>query len=286
MRNWAGRPPGHELTDMHDWGDMLVQTGFAEPVMDMERITLTYATPARLLQDLAELGRNFHPARFPALRGRAWKARLEDALARHLVKGEDGRLSLTFEVIYGHALKAPPKVKVSALSAVSVADMRSMLQGGSGPAPENLPWPCCAGALPACGDRRLRAFSGERQGKPATIQNRILGMFPSLMRPMPGMDRCFFGGLPHAAANASVSFCHLARAGRPQPRCCAVASQASLFTHPGPAGVAVRVAVRRFAGHRGIFLGTGRHHGDAFCLGRVAGGGRGLCGVCPPCGGR
>jgi malonyl-CoA O-methyltransferase len=46
-------PAGHELTDMHDWGDMLVQTGFAEPVMDMERITLTYATPARLLQDLA-----------------------------------------------------------------------------------------------------------------------------------------------------------------------------------------------------------------------------------------
>ncbi len=122
-------PASHELTDMHDWGDMLVQTGFAEPVMDMERITLTYATPARLLQDLAELGRNFHPARFPALRGRAWKARLEDALARHLVKGDDGRLSLTFEVIYGHALKAPPKIKVSALSAVSVDDMRSMLQG-------------------------------------------------------------------------------------------------------------------------------------------------------------
>jgi malonyl-CoA O-methyltransferase len=122
-------PASHELTDMHDWGDMLVQTGFAEPVMDMERITLTYATPARLLQDLAELGRNFHPARFPALRGKAWKARLEDALARHLVKSDDGRLSLTFEVIYGHALKAPPKIKVSALSAVSVDDMRSMLQG-------------------------------------------------------------------------------------------------------------------------------------------------------------
>ena len=122
-------PAGHELTDMHDWGDMLVQTGFAEPVMDMERIVLTYETPARLLQELAELGRNFHPARFPALRGRAWKARLEQALARHLVRGDDGRLSLTFEVIYGHALKAPPKIRVSALSAVSVQDMRSMLHG-------------------------------------------------------------------------------------------------------------------------------------------------------------
>ena len=122
-------PAGHELTDMHDWGDMLVQTGFAEPVMDMERITLTYATPARLLEDIRELGRNFHPARCPALRGRAWKAKLEAALSRHLVKGEDGRLCLTFEIIYGHALKAPPRIKVSPLSAVSVADMRSMLQG-------------------------------------------------------------------------------------------------------------------------------------------------------------
>ncbi len=120
-------PAGHELTDMHDWGDMLLQTGFAEPVMDMERITLTFETPARLLQELAELGRNFHPARFAALRGRRWKARLEQALSEHLT-GADGRLSLTFEVIYGHALKAAPKIRVSALSAVSVADMRSMLR--------------------------------------------------------------------------------------------------------------------------------------------------------------
>ena len=122
-------PAGHDLTDMHDWGDMLVQAGFAEPVMDMERITLTYETPARLLQELVELGRNFHPARFPALRGRAWRDRLEEALSSHLVKGDDGRLSLTFEVIYGHALKPQPKIKLSALSSVSVEDMRSMLKG-------------------------------------------------------------------------------------------------------------------------------------------------------------
>lgn len=121
-------PAGHELTDMHDWGDMLVQTGFAEPVMDMERITLTYETPARLLAELAEVGRNFHPARFPALRGRRWRAQLEKRIAERLV-GPDGRLSLTFEVVYGHALKAAPRVKVSPLSAVSVADMRSMLRG-------------------------------------------------------------------------------------------------------------------------------------------------------------
>ena len=119
---------GHQLTDMHDWGDMLVQTGFAEPVMDMERITLTYDSPARLLQELRELGRNFHPERFGALRGRRWRTQLEQVLSERLPRGPDGRLQLTFELIYGHALKARPKVKVSALSAVSVQDMRSMLQ--------------------------------------------------------------------------------------------------------------------------------------------------------------
>lgn len=125
-------PAGHELTDMHDWGDMLVQTGFAEPVMDMERITLTYETPQRMLQELRELGRNFHPARFPALRGRTWQARLLQALAQHLPRQADGRFTLTFEVIYGHALKAPPKIPVSAQTAVSVQDMRAMLQGSRG----------------------------------------------------------------------------------------------------------------------------------------------------------
>jgi malonyl-CoA O-methyltransferase len=125
-------PAGHQLTDMHDWGDMLVQTGFAEPVMDMERITLTYDTPARLLQELRELGRNFHPGRFGALRGRQWQARLEQLLSERLPRASDGRLQLTFELIYGHAFKARPKVKVSALSAVSVQDMRSMLQDPRG----------------------------------------------------------------------------------------------------------------------------------------------------------
>ena len=122
-------PAAHALTDMHDWGDMLVQTGFAEPVMDMERITLTYDSPEQLLQELATLGRNFHTDRFANLRGRHWKTRLLEALSAHLKCGPDGRLLLTFEVIYGHAIKPAPKIKLSPLSSVSVDDMRRMLHG-------------------------------------------------------------------------------------------------------------------------------------------------------------
>ena len=124
-------PPAHEFTDMHDWGDMLVQAGFAEPVMDMERITLTWASPERLLAELRELGANLHPQRFAALRGRGWRRSLERALAARLASpAHDGRLALTFEIIYGHALKPAPRVRVASESAVSLRDMRALLQGG------------------------------------------------------------------------------------------------------------------------------------------------------------
>lgn len=126
--NFAGwPPPAHEFTDMHDWGDMLVHTGFAEPVMDMERITLSFATPARALAELRELGANLHPGRFPALRARGWRRQLEDVLASQL-RGPDGKLTLTFEVIYGHALKPAPRARVGEQTAVSVDDMRAMLR--------------------------------------------------------------------------------------------------------------------------------------------------------------
>ncbi|HRO81296.1 MAG TPA: biotin synthase [Alicycliphilus denitrificans] len=123
--------PGHAMTDMHDWGDMLVQAGFAEPIMDMERITLTFATPQRLLQELRGLGRNLHPRRFASLRGRNWRARLEQALAQRLADPRHGgQLALTFEIVYGHAFKPAPRVRVEGSSAVSLQDMRSMLKSG------------------------------------------------------------------------------------------------------------------------------------------------------------
>jgi malonyl-CoA O-methyltransferase len=123
--------PAHEFTDMHDWGDMLVAAGFAEPVMDMERITLTWDSPGKLLAELADLGSNLHPGRFAALRGRRWRQELEAALVSGL-GGLDGRLALTFEIIYGHALKPAPRVRLSGESAVSLADMRALLQSEKG----------------------------------------------------------------------------------------------------------------------------------------------------------
>ncbi|MBU0587600.1 MAG: class I SAM-dependent methyltransferase [Gammaproteobacteria bacterium] len=121
--------PAHEFTDMHDWGDMLVNAGFAEPVMDMERITLTFASPERLLQELRELGRNLHTQRFAGLRGRQWHRQLREEMSRRLANPQQqGSLGLEFEVIYGHALKPVPRLKVQAQSTVTLDEMRTVLQ--------------------------------------------------------------------------------------------------------------------------------------------------------------
>ena len=126
---WA--PPAHDFTDMHDWGDMLVHAGFAEPVMDMERIVLTWESHASLLAELRQLGANLHRGRHAGLRGRRWKGALEQALASRLANPrEEGRLSLTFEIIYGHALKPAPRARLAEQSAVSLQDIRSMLRAG------------------------------------------------------------------------------------------------------------------------------------------------------------
>ena len=112
--------PAHEFTDMHDWGDMLVGAGFAEPVMDMERITLTFESPERLLQELRGLGRNLHAQRFAGLRGRAWQSKLHQGLS-------EAPLQITFEIIYGHAFKPAPRLNMRPETVLSLAQMRETL---------------------------------------------------------------------------------------------------------------------------------------------------------------
>ncbi len=126
QRGWP--TAAHDFTDMHDWGDMLIAAGFAEPVMDMERITLTYPNVEALLLELRSLGRNLHPQRFTGLRGKQWLAHMQEALQTGLITPQSsGRLVLEFEVIYGHAFKAAPKQSASDTTLISVQDLRSQL---------------------------------------------------------------------------------------------------------------------------------------------------------------
>jgi malonyl-CoA O-methyltransferase len=117
--------PGSAWIDMHDLGDELVHAGFADPVMDMEHLTLTWDSPKALLAELRGLGRNTACARQPGLRSRQWRTRLEAALTRHLT-GADGRLHLRFEIIYGHAFRPVARVRMQAQTEISLDAMREM----------------------------------------------------------------------------------------------------------------------------------------------------------------
>lgn len=96
----------HRFIDMHDYGDMLTECGFADPVMDVEMLTMTYSGVDDLFNDLRRNGANC------AMRGRrrglmgrqTWLA----ARTAYEQLSRDGRLPATFEIVYGHAWKAQP----------------------------------------------------------------------------------------------------------------------------------------------------------------------------------
>ena len=131
-------PPAQQFTDMHDWGDQLVAVGFAEPVMDMETLTLTFDTPERLLAELRELGINLHPDRFVGLRTPAWRRRLLAAMDEHLRQPPgSGPLALTFEILYGHALKPAPRHAVAGRTEIGLDEMRAALRQGKDKSPSS-----------------------------------------------------------------------------------------------------------------------------------------------------
>jgi len=100
---WAAADGGahvHRFLDMHDVGDALVRAGFADPVMDVERVTLTYRDVRALVADLRAVGAsNALAERRRALTGRRRWAIVEAKYARDA----DGRLPASCEVVYGQA---------------------------------------------------------------------------------------------------------------------------------------------------------------------------------------
>ncbi|WP_058554559.1 malonyl-ACP O-methyltransferase BioC [Thiohalocapsa sp. ML1] len=111
---WAAVDQGAHVSpflDMHDIGDALVRARFADPVMDVERMTLTYADLRGLMRDLKQLGaHNALTGRARGLTGRRRLAALEQAYES---QRQGGRLPATYEVVHGHAwvtAKAQPQL--------------------------------------------------------------------------------------------------------------------------------------------------------------------------------
>lgn len=96
-----GFPHVSRFIDMHDIGDALVRAGFAAPVMDVDRITLTYDDLADLMRDLKAIGA--HNATAGRRKGMMGKGEWQRLRAIYDTFRRDGRLPATYEVVYGHA---------------------------------------------------------------------------------------------------------------------------------------------------------------------------------------
>ena len=91
----------NHFTDMHDVGDALVRAGLSEPVLDVDRLRLTYPDALALMRDLKAIGaHNVTAGRPRALMGRERLRRMQDAYETFR---RDGRLPATYEVVYGVA---------------------------------------------------------------------------------------------------------------------------------------------------------------------------------------
>jgi malonyl-CoA O-methyltransferase len=120
------RPPHAPFVDMHDLGDLLVEAGFADPVMDQETLTLTWTDAAAVLAELRAFGGNAATGREPGLRTPRWRATLLREL--QALAGADGRPRLEVEIVYGHAFKAAPRARVAARTELPLEAMRAMVR--------------------------------------------------------------------------------------------------------------------------------------------------------------
>jgi malonyl-CoA O-methyltransferase len=122
-RGWG--PAFAPWIDMHDLGDMLVEAGFADPVMDQETLRLSFSSPQAAVAELRGIGVNADRGRFAGLRTRAWRERLHEALAT--ATDAQGRCVLEFEIVYGHAFRPVKRARVAARTEVGLDEMKSML---------------------------------------------------------------------------------------------------------------------------------------------------------------
>ena len=89
------------FADMHDVGDALLRTRFADPVMDVERLTVTYADVWKLMRELKQIGAHNVTAGRP--RGLTGKARMQRLVGAYEHYRSQGVLPASYEIVNGHA---------------------------------------------------------------------------------------------------------------------------------------------------------------------------------------
>lgn len=120
----------HEFLDMHHIGDALVNAGFMDPVLDVERLTVTYDDPRDLMRDLRASGNQ--NAALDRPRGLRGKRSYQSALNAYKALRVDGNIPATFEVIYGYALAPregqPRRTDAGQEASFSVESLRNTLR--------------------------------------------------------------------------------------------------------------------------------------------------------------
>ena len=87
----------NRFIDMHNLGDALLHAGLRDPVLDVDRLSVSYRDARSLFGDLTAMGaRNSLEGRPPALTGKQRFSKMLSALF------EGGELVLDLELIYGH----------------------------------------------------------------------------------------------------------------------------------------------------------------------------------------
>jgi len=89
------------FADMHDVGDALLRTRFADPVMDVERLTVTYADVWKLMRELKQIGA--HNVTLGRPRGLTGKARMQRLVGAYEHYRSQGVLPASYEIVNGHA---------------------------------------------------------------------------------------------------------------------------------------------------------------------------------------
>ncbi len=101
----------NRFLDMHDLGDTLINAGLQDPVLDVDRLSVSYKTSERLFADLTAVGgRNALRNRARTLTG---KKRFAAMVALLHGAAVDGKISLDLELVFGHCWGAGPKMDSS-----------------------------------------------------------------------------------------------------------------------------------------------------------------------------
>ncbi len=97
----------HAFIDMHDLGDALLRAGLRDVVMDSERITAEYRDVATLMTELKQLG--VSNAAHGCRSGLTTPAQLAAMTAEYERQRRDAIIPASFEIVFGHAWRAPSR---------------------------------------------------------------------------------------------------------------------------------------------------------------------------------